>query len=234
MGGNADAVCGREKFTEQFEALRSQFCSRARYARDVSARPRQTGDQAGRHGIAGRRHDDWNITRRATRRRDDWDQRGDNNIDLAANHLGGQFRKSASLPLRGPNLDLDILALDIAEIAHRLRERPHQLRGRRGEARQHVAFFAARAPRAATAQTPRPAVRGTRGVSFEAFPSGYLHAEDRSRLADTLPRPTRNRNAVLLALGADRVAALARQHDLVGSVGAGEAGNRGPEPLGFA
>src|SRR5688572_12920225 len=92
------------------------------------------------------------------------------------------------------------------------------------------------APTARTAPQLRPAARRTHGVSFEpAIPSHWrLHAQRLCRRADTLPRPLRNRNAILLALGADGVAALTGQQDFVDTLGAGEAGDRNSEPLGLA
>jgi hypothetical protein len=70
-------------------------------------------------------HDDGNVAGRILGRVGGRGQHRDDDIDSAANQISRQFGQASVLPLRGSNLDLDILPLEIAKIAERLAIRPH-------------------------------------------------------------------------------------------------------------
>src|SRR4051794_2101684 len=61
VGEHGDTADRRKQLADEFESLARSLNGRTRHAGDVSTRPGETGDEAGRDRIAGRRHHDWNV-----------------------------------------------------------------------------------------------------------------------------------------------------------------------------
>jgi hypothetical protein len=108
---------------DQFEALGRQLGSGAGQSGEIAVWARKIGDQLRRDWIACH-HDDGNVARRILRRIDGRGLYRDEDIDLAANQFRSQLRQTSVLALRGSNLELDILPLDISKLAERLTKRP--------------------------------------------------------------------------------------------------------------
>src|SRR5262249_55439374 len=93
-------------------------------SREVSARARETGDEAGRNGVVAAGEDDWDCGGGSFRRACSKVAAtcGDQ-VDLAADELRGQRRQPIVLALRPAVLDLNVLALDITGVLEALPER---------------------------------------------------------------------------------------------------------------
>src|SRR5262245_45454455 len=95
--------------------------NRSSLARDVAARPRETGDESGRHRISRARKDDRNLLGRSLGRlsRRHTSYRHDD-VDLRTDQFGGKLEKPFGLPLRPSVLNHDGLTFHMAELAERL------------------------------------------------------------------------------------------------------------------
>ena len=113
-----------QNIPDQFEILRTQFRRGGRNAGDIAARPREAGYQSGCNRIARGRHDNRNFAGGFSRRGYRGRQRGDDDVDLAANEFRRQVRKAIDLTFCRASLELYVSAIKIAEIAKRFTNGP--------------------------------------------------------------------------------------------------------------
>src|SRR5215831_2263618 len=108
-------------------------------AGDVATGPVKVCDEAGLHGVAGGAEHDRDRRRCALgcECRRHAEGRGDEG-DSAANEVGCQFRQAIGVVMRPPELDGQVLALDVAALAQSLAESSHSIceRLRRAELEQ--------------------------------------------------------------------------------------------------
>src|SRR5262249_18789456 len=103
----------------EFQALARKLGRRKRQAGDVATRPRQTGDKASAKRVRHRREHDWDNRGRLFRC-EDRRSRGDNNIDLETDKLGGDLGETLETSLRQTTLDHGGTPPDPPESAHPL------------------------------------------------------------------------------------------------------------------
>jgi len=78
---------------EQLKPFRMQFGIEIGRSSDISARPREAGNESRRDGIAGHRHHDRNRRGCLLGCAGTWSSAGHDNVNLRANELGRQARQ---------------------------------------------------------------------------------------------------------------------------------------------
>ena len=111
---------------KQLEPLGRQLDDEDADAREVAARPGETGDQAGRDRVVAADEDDRDRRGRVFAASADSAAARRDQIDLAADEVGGQCGQPIIVALRPAVFDRHVLALDIAGFAQPLAERGHK------------------------------------------------------------------------------------------------------------
>ena len=118
---NTDAGKPGDEFRPQTEVLAVDLRARVNgHAGDVSARPRQARDGPGSDRVRHADHDDGNRRRRALCGGDAWIVDGDDRVHVQAHQFGGKIRQSLQPAVCLQALEVDVAALDVAEIAQPL------------------------------------------------------------------------------------------------------------------
>jgi hypothetical protein len=94
---------------------RLTLCSGPKTVDPVTFPPRQAGDEARSHRVAGDRHDDGNRRGRALGRESSRRSRSHEDVYLEANQLGREVGKTIVVPVGPAELDDQILALRVAD-----------------------------------------------------------------------------------------------------------------------
>jgi len=89
----------------------------------VAARVRKTRDDPHADRVADAQHDNRDLARGVLRGQHGRRKYCDDNIDLQANQLSGQFRQALEIAFGGTDFEADSLPLDITEIPQLLPER---------------------------------------------------------------------------------------------------------------
>jgi hypothetical protein len=116
----------RHSILEKLDALAGQPFETLhhRYAGDVAARPRQTGDQAGADRVTGHQ-DHWNGRGHSLEGADRKVTNCDQDIRLELHQLGGEVGQEVVAALAEAIVDDDVLPLDIAELHQPLAKSRH-------------------------------------------------------------------------------------------------------------
>ena len=167
--GNAREL--RNDLPEQLESFPLEVRRNRRQSGRVSSGPSEARDETRADGIADCDHDEGNRRRSSLDGEGGWRARGDDNIDLAGDKLGNQFRKALVLAFRPSIFDDDVTALDVAELAQTLAERADEIglegRGRVPEETDPVG------PLQLSAQSKRRCERA--GCKCDQHPSPHRH-----------------------------------------------------------
>jgi hypothetical protein len=120
---HGDAGRLRHHFPQQLQFFPHQLVRDKSWSGDVASRPREAGDESGRHWISRTCENDRNLLgrssgslsrRHASTRHDD--------VDLQTDELRGKVEKPFGLPLCPSVLNRDALTFHMAELAKRLPE----------------------------------------------------------------------------------------------------------------
>src|SRR5262249_11013763 len=124
---HAQTPQARANLVHQLQPFAAQIGGLVAQARDVSAGPRQAGDQADAHGIADRSHDDGNGLGRPAGSQGGLGARRNDEIDVGLEQLGYLARHSVELPGGVPNLQREVAAFLPSQIP----KPPHHCASRR-------------------------------------------------------------------------------------------------------
>ena len=105
----------RQSFRHHLQSLGSELGKQHRRARDVPARPRETGDVSQAHWVGMNREHDGNRRGRLPSRLDERRRWGEDHVDMHADKLGRQRGQLIDV-LRPLPFDDDVGALDVAEV----------------------------------------------------------------------------------------------------------------------
>ena len=120
----------RNQLGQQLELLGRQFDGEGAEAREVAARPGDTGDQAVPDRVVDAGENDRDRRGRVLRRACCRDGARRDHVDLAADEVGSQCRQPIIVAFRKAVFDRHVLSLDIAGFAQSMMERRH-IRSRR-------------------------------------------------------------------------------------------------------
>ncbi len=120
----------RNQLGKQRKALSRQLVGDEADSREVAARPREARDKTSSHRVAATPEDDRDRRGRAFRGECRRRAARHDQIDLAADEIGGQCGQPIVIALRPAVFDRQILSLDVAGFAQSLAERHKQFRKR--------------------------------------------------------------------------------------------------------
>jgi hypothetical protein len=115
-----DAGKLRHRLLEQLQSLGAELRQHDRESRDVAARLREIGDEAGSDRIGDDGHHDRDRGRRARGGLGGGCRVGDDHLDLALHEIGGQLRKLSVVAVDRSPLDHHIASLHVASVAQPL------------------------------------------------------------------------------------------------------------------
>ena len=128
---SSDARDARHDILEQPEPLADQrIVSGEPRSGDIGARPRDALDQPERDGVFEGRPDQRNCLRGVVGRHETRRRSGANHGGLEGDQFGGELRQALGYPVTVANLQRDISAFDVSEIAQPLAEGLDVARGR--------------------------------------------------------------------------------------------------------
>ena len=116
-------------FPEELETLLRELREHGAHPGDVPARPLETGDQSQLDRIADGGQDDRDRAGGLLRGLGGRGGRDDDQVDPQADELGRQVRVSRIAALRPSVLEVDVLAVDPAEVAEAFDEESRRARG---------------------------------------------------------------------------------------------------------
>jgi hypothetical protein len=119
----------RKDVLKQFESFRVEFREKIGRSSEVRFGPRETGNDARRKGVTNDRHDDGNRRGRLLGRMGAGRPMDDEDIDIATNKPRQQRGETFVFSLRPFELNDNVLALDIAEVAQARPEGLHRFCG---------------------------------------------------------------------------------------------------------
>ena len=114
----SDALRGRHDFANELKAFPGQLRRGGGQSGDVSTGAGEAGDKPGADRVAGGRHDNWNVGGGSLCRQRGRCFRRDQNIDLERNQFSRERGKPVQFAFGATELDLNILAVDVAKVAH--------------------------------------------------------------------------------------------------------------------
>jgi hypothetical protein len=107
---------------DQLDVLARHLAGSARHAGDVPARPGKALDKACSKRIANPGHHDRNVARGAARRRYGRRLPADDQVDLLAHEIRRKVRQVLQASACRPEIEADVLAVDITQLAEGLAE----------------------------------------------------------------------------------------------------------------
>jgi hypothetical protein len=99
-----------DRLAQKFDPLASKIGRHERKAGDIAARTRQARDEASADRVPGRHEDDWDHPCCLLCREDRRGSRGNNDIYLEPDELGGDLGEALGAASRPAILDRDIIA----------------------------------------------------------------------------------------------------------------------------
>jgi hypothetical protein len=122
---------------QQFRQLRSYLHVQLGHARDIAARSVEAGHKTEPDRVGGRFEDNGNDRGCGFSCEGCWRAGRCDHADPSAYQIGCHFRQSVVVPLRPPDLDLDVLVRDVAGCAQTLPKRGQPARVRLGPTNIH-------------------------------------------------------------------------------------------------